>query len=76
MVCNLGTSLFLNKLSYLTHLTNAESITDREVQILLGEQPSIDGLYFSNSPTIKIAARNSTAIQSGISYSTAVDSRG
>jgi hypothetical protein len=40
--------LFVNKLAYLTHITNAESITDREVQILLGDQPAIDGLYFSN----------------------------
>jgi hypothetical protein len=27
--CDLGTMLLVNKLAYLTHLTSAESITDR-----------------------------------------------
>lgn len=55
--------LFVNKLAYLTHLTNAENITDREVEILLGDQPTIDGLYFSKSEVMQVAARNCTAIR-------------
>jgi hypothetical protein len=43
----MGTMLLVNKLAYLTHLTSAESITDREVQVLLGDQPQLDGLYFN-----------------------------
>jgi hypothetical protein len=43
----LGTVLLVNKLAYLTHLTSAESITDREVQVLLGNQPQLDGLLFN-----------------------------
>lgn len=39
--------LLVNKLAYLTHLTSAESITDREVQVLLGDQPQLDGLLFN-----------------------------
>lgn len=39
--------LLVNKLAYLTHLTSAESISDREVQVLLGGQPQLDGLLFN-----------------------------
>jgi hypothetical protein len=64
LVTDLGTLLYVNKLAYLTHLTNADSISDREVQILLGEQPQLDGLIFSTPSPIQTAARSSTAIPS------------
>lgn len=47
IVCDAGTILLVNKLAYLTHLTSAESITDREVHVLLGDQPHLDGLLFN-----------------------------
>ena len=62
--------LFVNKLTYLTLLTNAENITDREVEILLGDQPTIDGLYFSKSQVMQVAARSCTVIQWAISLRT------
>lgn len=48
----MGTVLFMNKLAYLTHLTTVDSISDREVEILLGEQPLLDGLYISKNVAI------------------------
>lgn len=55
--------LFINKLAYLTHLTSAEYITDREVAVLLGDgKSSINGLFFCccedlNENTVELICR-------------------
>jgi hypothetical protein len=60
---DIGIDLFINKLAYLTQLTTAEYITDREVSVLLGDgKKSINGLFFCcceelNQQTIELVTR-------------------